>query len=136
MKVVLYASAENTSNAAEKKEEETAKKKKTKYFKGLRQVSVGEWLLTLKHPMVNNAEQFFGQHLQQLLTIDPDVLARQGKELTDEIKDEFKEFKERLRTNTALRNMFDEYGDSYVTGIYLVNYKLSQTKKSDPPTLN
>ena len=59
VKVVLYASAENTSNAAEKKEEETAKKKKTKYFKGLRQVSVGEWLLTLKHPMVNNAEQFF-----------------------------------------------------------------------------
>ena len=29
VKVVLYASAENTSNAAEKKEEETAKKKKT-----------------------------------------------------------------------------------------------------------
>jgi hypothetical protein len=62
--------------------------------------------------------------------------ARQGKELIDEIKDEIKEIKERLRTNTDLRTMFDEYGDSYVTGIYLANYKLSQTKKSDPPTLN
>ena len=59
VRVVLYTSAENTSKEAEKIEEEIAKKKKTKYFKGLRQVFSGEILLTFKHPMVANAEQFF-----------------------------------------------------------------------------
>jgi hypothetical protein len=86
VRVVLYTSAENTSKEAEKKEEEIAKKKKTKYFKGLRQVFSGEILLTFKHPMVANAEQFFGKHLQQLLTIDTDYLGktREGANGRDE----------------------------------------------------
>jgi hypothetical protein len=89
VRVVLYTSAENTSKAEEKKEEELAKKKRTKYFKGLRQVFSGEILLTFKHPMIATAEQFFGKHLQQLLTIDEDYLAKHQKELTDEMREEY-----------------------------------------------
>ena len=99
VRVVLYTSAENTSKEEEKKEEEIAKKKKTKYFKGLRQAFSGEILLTFKHPMIANTEQFFGKHLQQLLTIDTDYLAKHQKELTDEMRDDFKEMKDRLRND-------------------------------------
>jgi hypothetical protein len=116
--VVLYTSAENTSKAEEKKEEELAKKKRTKYFKGLRQVFSGEILLTFKHPMIATAEQFFGKHLQQLLTIDEDYLAKHQKELTDEMREDFKEMKDRLKTNKAQRDMFEQYGDAYVSGSF------------------
>jgi hypothetical protein len=134
VRVVLYTSAENTSKEAEKKEEEIAKKKKTKYFKGLRQVFSGEILLTFKHPMVANTEQFFGKHLQQLLTIDTDYLAKHQKELTDEMRDDFKEMRDRLKTNPDQKRLFDDYGDSYVSGILLLHYKLNKQEKSNPPT--
>jgi hypothetical protein len=47
--------------------------------------------------MIANTEQFFGKHLQQLLTIDTDYLAKHQKELTDEMRDDFKEMKDRLK---------------------------------------
>jgi hypothetical protein len=130
--VVLHTSAENTSKEAEKKEEELAKKKKTKYFKGLRQVFSGEILLTFKHPMIANTEQFFGKHLQQLLTIDADYLAKRQQELTDEMREDFKEMRDRLKTNPDQKRLFDDYGDSYVTGILLLHYKLNQARTVKP----
>ena len=78
--------------------------------------------------MIANTEQFFGKHLQQLLTIDTDYLAKHQKELTDEMRDDFKEMKDRLQTNKDQKRMFDDYGDSYVSGILLLHYKLIPTK--------
>ena len=69
--------------------------------------------------MVATTEQFFGKHLQQLLTIDTDYLAKHGKEPTDEMREDFKEMKDRLRTNPDQKLLFDDYGDKYVSGILL-----------------
>jgi hypothetical protein len=82
--------------------------------------------------MIANTEQLFGKHLQQLLTIDTDYLAKHQKELTDEMRDDFKEMKDRLRTNPDQKRLFDDYGDSYVSGILLLHYKLNQAKELRP----
>ena len=80
--------------------------------------------------MIANAEQFFGKHLQQLLTFDTGYLAKHQKELTDEMRDDFKEMRGRLQTNSDQKRLFDDYGDSYVSGILLLHYKLNSMKKS------
>ena len=82
--------------------------------------------------MIATAEQFFGKHLQQLLTIDEDYLAKHQKELTDEMREDFKEMKDRLKTNKAQRDMFEQYGDAYVSGILLLHYKQIQMKNVKP----
>jgi hypothetical protein len=82
--------------------------------------------------MIANTEQFFGKHLQQLLTIDADYLAKRQQELTDEMRDDFKEMRDRLKTNPDQKRLFDDYGDSYVTGILLLHYKLNQMRKVKP----
>ena len=48
------------------------------------------------------------------------------------MRDDFKEMRDRLKTNPDQKRLFDDYGDSYVSGILLLHYKLNNIKKVKP----
>ena len=58
--------------------------------------------------------------------------------MTDDIKEDFDAMVKIFKGgNKHLRDMFDEFGNSYITGIYIMNYKtidIKKVKASNPLT--
>ena len=129
LKVILYTSPDDQSKQDENQERSRAKKKKYSYFKGLRQIYIGGVQVNLKFPLTQNIVEFLLTHHRSLLTIDKKVLESLGREESEENTEDFRRMINILITNLSLKQMFQEYGQNYVSGIYLIDYSSLNIKK-------
>ena len=132
LKVILYTSPDDTSQKDERKEQERARNKKYRYSKGLRQIYIGGVQVILKYPLTQNIVEFLITHHRSLLTIDKKALEALGREESEENTEDFRRMVSILKTNSELKKMFNEYGESYITGIYLIDYNSLNIKKVKP----
>jgi hypothetical protein len=137
LKVILYGSAENQSQQEENQERLRSHKKKYRYFKGMRQLYVGGFPVVLRYPLTQNITEFLVTHHRSLLTIDEKVLESLGREPSEENTEDFQRMVKILKTNSSMKDMFNDYGHSYITGIYLVDYNsidIERVRPSNPAT--
>jgi hypothetical protein len=60
------------------------------------------------------------------------VLESLGREESEENTEDFRRMINILKTNLSLKQMFQEYGQNYVSGIYLIDYNSLNIKKVKP----
>ena len=93
-------------NDAEQGEQRRARNIKGKYYKGMRQLFIGQYTVRLHILLSFNVEEFFANKwYHQLLTKDDLALQRLGsdfavEQLMDDIKDDFDRMSRIVRNNT------------------------------------
>ena len=89
IRLIFYGSAENVSQQQEEQEEQRAKKTKGRYFKGMRQITLGTFQVKINYPLSTNISEFLNTYYRTLLTIDPETLQRLGRSPSDENTSDF-----------------------------------------------
>ena len=94
---------------------------KGRYFKGLRQLTLGQYTVSLNMLVAYQAEEFFIKWYNQLLSVDKRAMEMAGYDVTNEnewreIDSDFKHMVEIMNTNEDVKQLYDTYGDSYITG--------------------
>ena len=125
-------------NDAEQGEQRRARNIKGKYYKGMRQLFIGQYTVRLHILLSFNVEEFFANKwYHQLLTKDDLALQRLGsdfavEQLMDDIKDDFDRMSRIVRNNTKIDGMFDNHGENYIIGFYVRTYELISTDDIEP----
>ncbi|MFM7987329.1 MAG: hypothetical protein ACKPKO_49255, partial [Candidatus Fonsibacter sp.] len=81
--MIFYESASNTSEAAENAEKDRTRTIKGKYYKGMRQLFIGQYTVTLDFLEWYEVEEFFDKWHLKLLTIDTQALQLLGYDLSN-----------------------------------------------------
>ena len=103
----------------------------------MRQLYVGGFPVVLRYPLTQNITEFLVTHHRSLLTIEEKVLESLGREPSEENTEDFQRMVKILKTNLSMKEMFNDYGHSYITGIYLVDYNsidIERVRPSNPAT--
>lgn len=110
---------------------------KGRCFKGLRQLTLGQYSVSLNILLGFNVEEFFSKWYNQLLSNDKRAMEQAGYNVTDEevweeIKTDFDRMKDIMKTNEDFKKLCESHGDSYITGFYLRKYELLVTDDIEP----
>ena len=94
---------------------------KGRYFKGLRQLTLGQYTVSLDILLAHNVEEFFSKWYNKLLSVDKRAMEMVGYDVTDEdvwseIKDDFDHMANIMKTNEDVKQLYDSHGSSYITG--------------------
>ena len=113
---------------------------KVDILKGLQQLTLGQYTVSLNMLVASHVEEFFSKWYNKFLSVDKRAMELAGYDVTNEnewreIDSDFKFMVEIMNTNEDVKKLYETYGDSYITGFYLRKYEFLSTVDIEPTDL-